>query len=392
MQKKGRIEVVDSLRGFAVMAIMLLHCLERFNLYIFPSKDTLSSWMISSDQAIWDTSFFLFGGKAYAIFALLFGFTFYLQNTKSKRNHIDFGKTFLWRMLLLVGFAFFNALFFPGDVLLLFSVMGAFLVLVRKSSPKTILWLSLFFLMQPIELIQFIVSKFNPDFTTLQEFASGIVRTHMGALKSQVREAGVFTSIWNNFYHGQIFSFMWAVGNGRWIQTLGLFLLGIYLGESQLFAQANQRKKTWRRVLIISIVSFIPLYYITDIADVDYSAIAARTIANAITMWKNLAFTAVLVSLFVLLYQTPFQKVQKQLHNYGRMSLTNYISQSVLGFILFFPALGNLSPIISNTYALLLGVVLFVLQLTACNYWLKTHKQGPLEALWHKGTWMFARK
>ena len=392
MQKKGRIEVVDSLRGFAVMAIMLLHCLERFNLYIFPSKELLPDWMISWDQSIWDSSFFLFGGKAYAIFAMLFGFTFYLQNSKSKSKNQDFGKTFLWRMFLLLGFAFFNALFFPGDVLLLFSVMGVFLVFVRKATPKTILLISVFFLLQPIEIVQFIASKFNPDMTTVQELANNIVRTHMGALKSQVREAGILQSIWNNFYHGQIFSFMWAVGNGRWIQTLGLFLMGMYLGEIQLFAKANHRIKTWFSILVISIICFIPLYYIDNNVTDSFSIITARTLGNAISMWKNLAFTFSLVSLFVLLYQTPFHKIQKQLHNYGRMSLTNYIVQSIIGFILFFPAVGNLSPHISNTYAFLLGIILFIMQLVWCNHWLKNHKQGPLEALWHKGTWMFSKK
>ncbi len=392
MQKKGRIEVVDSLRGFAVMAIMLLHCLERFNLYIFPSKEVLPEWMISWDQTIWDSSFFLFGGKAYAIFAMLFGFTFYLQNSKSKSKKLDFGKTFLWRMFLLLGFAFFNALFFPGDVLLLFSVMGVFLVFVRKATPKTILLLSIILLLQPIEIVQFIISKFNPDMTTVQELANNIVRTHMGALKSQVREAGILQSIWNNFYHGQIFSFMWAVGNGRWIQTLGLFLMGMYLGEIQLFAKANHRIKEWFGILVISIICFIPLYYIDNNLTNSFSTITGRTLGNAITMWKNLAFTSTLVSLFILLYQTPFHKIQKQLHNYGRMSLTNYIIQSIIGFILFFPAVGNLSPIISNTYAFVLGIVLFIMQLVWCNHWLKNHKQGPLEALWHKGTWMFAKK
>jgi len=374
------------------MAIMLLHCLERFNLYIFPSKEVLPEWMISWDQTIWDSSFFLFGGKAYAIFAMLFGFTFYLQNSKSKSKKLDFGKTFLWRMFLLLGFAFFNALFFPGDVLLLFSVMGVFLVFVRKATPKTILLLSIILLLQPIEIVQFIISKINPDMTTVQELANNIVRTHMGALKSQVREAGILQSIWNNFYHGQIFSFMWAVGNGRWIQTLGLFLMGMYLGEIQLFAKANHRIKEWFGISVISIICFIPLYYIDNNLTNSFSTITGRTLGNAITMWKNLAFTSTLVSLFILLYQTPFHKIQKQLHNYGRMSLTNYIIQSIIGFILFFPAVGNLSPIISNTYAFVLGIVLFIMQLVWCNHWLKNHKQGPLEALWHKGTWMFAKK
>jgi uncharacterized protein len=45
------------------------------------------------------------------------------------------------------------------------------------------------------------------------------------------------------------------------------------------------------------------------------------------------------------------------------------------------------------TYSLLIGITLFLLQLGFCTWWLKTHKQGPLEYLWHKATWIsFAKE
>lgn len=45
-----------------------------------------------------DGTFSLFAGKAYAIFALLFGLTFFLQNDRQKREGKDFGWRFLWRI------------------------------------------------------------------------------------------------------------------------------------------------------------------------------------------------------------------------------------------------------------------------------------------------------
>ncbi len=56
-----RIEVVDALRGFAVMAIMLLHNIEHFNFYSF--SEATSEFMKVLDKGIWDTLFFLFGGR-----------------------------------------------------------------------------------------------------------------------------------------------------------------------------------------------------------------------------------------------------------------------------------------------------------------------------------------
>ena len=63
LQSRPRIEVVDALRGFAVMAIILLHNIEHFNLYNFPEATT--DFMKALDKGVWDTLFFLFSGKAY---------------------------------------------------------------------------------------------------------------------------------------------------------------------------------------------------------------------------------------------------------------------------------------------------------------------------------------
>lgn len=73
--KYPRITVVDALSGFAVMSIMLLHNIEHFDYYYFP--DYLPQWMKALDKHIWEIMFALFSGKAYAIFAILFGFTFF---------------------------------------------------------------------------------------------------------------------------------------------------------------------------------------------------------------------------------------------------------------------------------------------------------------------------
>ena len=93
--KSARIEVVDALRGFAVMAIMFLHNIEHFNFYEFPEATT--EFMKSLNGGVWDTLFFLFGGKAYAIFSLLFGFSFFIQYNNQAKKGKDFRLRFLCR-------------------------------------------------------------------------------------------------------------------------------------------------------------------------------------------------------------------------------------------------------------------------------------------------------
>ena len=136
--KHPRIEAVDALRGFAVMAILLVHNLEHFIFPVYPADSP--GWLNALDQGVFNVVFTLFAGKAYAIFALLFGFTFYIQSDNLKRRGGDFGYRFLWRLVLLAGFATLNAAFFPaGDVLLLFVIAGLVLFFTRNWGDGAIL-------------------------------------------------------------------------------------------------------------------------------------------------------------------------------------------------------------------------------------------------------------
>ncbi len=84
-----RLGVVDALRGFALLAIVLLHNLEHYNLFL-PLDYTLPAWLQTIDKYAWDTMFFLFAGKAYATFSLLFGFSFYIQFHNAEKRGTDF--------------------------------------------------------------------------------------------------------------------------------------------------------------------------------------------------------------------------------------------------------------------------------------------------------------
>ncbi len=121
IQKTPRLEVVDALRGFAVMAILLVHSLEHFIFPVYPDPVNLPGWLNSTDTAVLSITFSLFAGKAYAIFALLFGFTFHIQYSNQQAQGDDFGWRFLWRLLLLVLFALLNAAFFPGGDVFCYS-------------------------------------------------------------------------------------------------------------------------------------------------------------------------------------------------------------------------------------------------------------------------------
>lgn len=370
-----RIEMVDALRGFAVLAIILVHNLEHFIFPVYPQGQP--GWVEVMDQAVFNGVFSLFAGKAYAIFALLFGFTFYIQSSNQKRQGKDFGYRFLWRLVLLVAFATLNAAFFPaGDVLLLFAVVGLVLFFVRNLGDKVVLLAAVFFLLQPVEWFHYFASLANPAHH-LPDLGVG----EMYAEVAEVTKSGNFKDfILCNVSLGQKASLLWAVGAGRFLQTAGLFLFGLYIGRKQLFVSSQPNLRTWTRVLIVSSVAFAPLYVFKEMAGCG-DAVVRQTVAVVLDMWQKLAFTGVLVSSFVLLYQSAgFRKLVGSLVFYGRMSLTNYIGQSVIGALIYFPIGLSLAPYCGYTLSLLIGFLTFLLQVRFCKWWLSNTGKAPWSA------------
>ena len=382
IQKTPRIELVDALRGFAVMAILLVHNVEHFIFPVYPTDSP--EWLNVLDKGTFDAVFALFGGKAYAIFALLFGFTFYIQCENQRRKGKDFGYRFLWRLVLLVGFATLNAAFFPGgDVLLLFAIMGLVLFVARNWSDKAVLAAAIFFTLQPVEWYHYIMSLVDSSYQ-LPDYG-------VGPMYDVVAEATKSGNFWDfigcNVTLGQKASLMWAVGAGRILQTAGLFLIGFYIGRKQLFVVDRLKLGFWIKTLIISAVCFAPLHSWRNLM-MEGNPMIQQTVGMVFDMWQKLSFTFVLVSSFVLLYQNKsFQQRVSNLRFYGRMSLTNYVSQSIIGAIIYFPFALYLAPYCGYFVSLLIGFVVFFAQVMFCKWWFKGHKQGPLESLWHWWTW-----
>ncbi len=381
--KTPRIEVVDALRGFAVMAILLVHNLEHFIFPVYPVDSP--AWLNVLDQGVFNGIFTLFAGKAYAIFALLFGFTFYIQTDNQKKCGKDFGYRFLWRLVLLIGFATLNAAFFPaGDVLLLFVVVGLVLFFARNWNNGTVLLVAILFLLQPIEWFHYIAGLINPAYR-LPDLKVG----EMYAEVLEYTKKGDFWNfIWENITLGQKASLLWAVNAGRFFQTAGLFLLGFYIGRKQYFVSSERNFRFWVKVLIVSAIVFAPLYTLKELV-MNSDEIVRQTVGTAFDMWQKLSFTFVLVASFVLLYQSEkFSRIVGNLRFYGKMSLTNYITQSIIGAIIYFPFGLHLAPYCGYSLSLLIGICVFLLQVKFCRWWLSKYKQGPLEYVWHKWTWL----
>jgi len=380
-----RLAVVDSLRGFALLAIVLLHNLEHYNMISFPENQP--AWLSSLDKGVWDTLFFLLAGKAYATFSLLFGFSFYIQFRNAQRRGDSFRGRFAWRMFLLFLFSQFHALFYNGDILLLYSVVGLVLVAVCNLKDRTVLIIAIICLLQPLELARIAYAFINPEFTSYGNYF--LKYAH---LTRPVMADGSFIELLkSNIWHGQLYSNLWQVENGRLFQTAALFMFGMLLGRREYFVKSERSLTMWKKILLGSAIAFIPFYllkvYIPGLASTESMKAPLGILFPSLS---NFAFMAILVSGFTLLwFRKDGYKFQRMIIPYGRMTLTNYITQSIIGVTVYYGFGLALYRVTGSTVCLLIGLIIFTVQLLFSRWWLSKYNQGPFEYIWKKGTWMW---
>lgn len=385
----NRIEIADVLRGFAVLGITLIHFIERFSLNSFPEET--SNFLLFTDRIIWDSTFFAFSGKAYCIFALLFGFSFFIQDNSQKEKGKDFRGRFAWRLILLFFIACINSTLFPGEILVLYALVGYVLIAVCRLSTRTVTAIAVILLLQPLEWGQIIYALLNPEYINMNaEFDAAyweIVNT--------AQKEGSFLELSKiTIWTGNIANMGWMILHGRITQTAGLFMIGMLIGRSHLFPYSEKNIKLWIKVFIIATIAFFPIYGLLPILP-DFITREELLVPSTLILksLSNIAFTGILFAgVIIVYYLTKFKNVLHQLAPYGRMSLTNYLSQSLLGAFLFYNWGLGLYRHTGITVCFLMGIGVFLIQLFFCRWWLRSHRQGPLEWLWKKATWIKIRK
>jgi len=383
-RNESRLQVVDALRGFAIVSIMLLHNIEHFDFMFWP--ENLPAWMVSLDKGIMGTMYFLFGGKSYAIFALLFGLTFFIQHDKQEKLGNDFRARFAWRLIVLMGFALVNSAFYEGDILSIYAVLGFFLIPVARLSNRAVFLIALVLMLQPIEWANFFINMQHPN-TPISDPKSW---AYFGKAGEYITKSSLPDTMIGNLTNGKIAVVLWSWEKGRILQNIALFMFGMLVGRKLLFAQSEQNKRVWKLTLPIAAVSFIALFFVQNqLGHWIASPAMHRNIETIVSSYANMAFMLILVSGFVLLFQTKlFHKPLNALSPMGRMSLSNYMIQSLIGSVIYYGFGFGLYKYTGSTYCILIGIVLAILQGLFSAWWMKNHKQGPLEYWWHKATWM----
>lgn len=383
--KSTRLAAVDALRGWALLAIVILHCLEHYNVFCIP--DNLPEWLLKFDRIVFDTTFFVLGGNAYATFSLLFGFSFFIQMRNARKRGDDFRWRFAWRMLLLACFALLHSLFYNGDILLLYAVCGLVLIPASSMNNRTIIIVAAILMLQPLSWIKVIYAALDPTYVS----TDSLFMPFAIAADSIGRNGNILQTLESNLRDGILYSNLWQIESGRIFLTPALFLTGMLLGRLNFFERSETSRKFWKRALLISCIAAVPLYILKTYIPPLFSNPTILTHYNvAMARIMNVATTTILVSIFIICWFAKKDgfKIQRLLIPYGRMSLTNYICQSIIGVAIFYHCGLGLYDKTGASACIAIALAIVGIQLLFSRKWLNNHKQGPLEYVWKRLTWI----
>ena len=390
LKTNSRIDVADILRGIAIGGIVLIHFIEQLNFYKFPEAS--SEFMGALNQTVWDSLFFMLASKMYAIFSMLFGLSFFIQHDNQAQQGKDFRLRFVWRMVLLSLWGIFDLLFYNGDILTVYAVCGVFVVPFIRANNKVLIAAIIFFALQPIELFYIVKGLIDPATESLNLGSSALFKS---ILPAQM-EGNIIDVAKAGLRYGFPVNFTWAIEHGRMTQTIFLFLLGIYLGRKRLFYDEGNNIEIWKKVLVGALCAFIVLYPLYDavhsvmlsVKPADRTCVQ-KSLNVMLNMWKNLSMMLCYVSGVVLLYyRTSARNFLSKIAPYGKMSLTNYLLQSIIGGFVFYNWGLGMFRYSGHASSLLLGALCVALQYLFCRWWLKSHSHGPFEMIWRKLTWI----
>ena len=375
--------ILDLLRGIALMGIALANFPE-FTLWTFLNGEEQEGMPTGGmDQVVRFLQYVFVDGKFYSIFSILFGIGFSIILVRHG------GRVFLRRMLLLAGIGFLHLMFvWSGDILLLYAVGGMVLMLLVGLSDKAL----------AIVAVSLIVLPAGLDALTEYggvDFAAPFYRLWWSVARSNgIGEENFATWLRDAHTYSDVFAFLkqgacerlWEFVEGhRLPKVLGLFIIGYLMGKHGVYARL--RDVRLRRVCLLAAIVGLPL-------SVLYAWSAVNGHPWGQTVHSMLYATSVVPLAFCyasgicLLYLCkPDCVLLRLLAAPGRMALSCYIGQSLIGILLFYGIGLGMGTSFGLIHSELTAIGVFLLQVVCCAAWLRWFRFGPLEWVWRMGTY-----
>lgn len=362
--ESGRITNLDLVRGVAVLGILVMNAVSYglgtaayFNLDAAGSVTALD-WLVGALGEV------LVDQKFMAIFSMLFGAGIVLFADRAAAKGRNGTGLSLWRNALLLAIGLAHAAMWDGDVLVVYALAAPLLIALRRQRPLVLAVLGVMTVALSAVAAVAVQSTVDAAGTGLGQYWFS-----SGAMSDSV---GLFLLV--DFF-------------GR---AIGMMLIGVALYRTG-FITGELAPSTYRRLAVVGLGIGLPL------AALGLAIVAAGGFGPGVALIGSVPNTIGTIPAaigYVALISWWNQaggagRLRARLEAVGRMALTNYLSQTIIGLLTFRGIASLVADGWTPTRSVIAGFVaaVWLAQLWWSPAWLGRFRYGPAEWLWRCATY-----
>ena len=363
----------DVLRGFALLGILVVNI--QF-MGLSSAEGARGDWTLGFANG--SATFLIasiFAGKFYLLFSFLFGYSsnYIIRGEPANRTR------WIKRCLVLIALGALHFTFlWHGDIVFIYGVFGLLLIPFFFRADQTLkIWTRVVFfasstLILLVGALVYISERYFPE------------ESYQALMDSKLDEV-LLNGTFQDSISARLELWIYNITTGIFLQgglAFAAFLLGLRLARSQFLSSPIDTKKN-SKLIKIGLLLGAPIQIVSAAMLVSNEQSAEPSEAIHVLALFISFIAAPLLSMF---YVGLIRKlVEEKTHLVlwikpaGKVSLTIYISQSVITSMIFAPWGLGLFQDLDTWQVLLLAFGIWLLLVYLASIWLKRFKQGPLE-------------
>lgn len=356
-----RMPLIDILRGWALFSVIIINYITIYNWNNHSQKNETDNF----SKILENTFEIILGSKGWSLLAILFGFGFsvLLKNISGngQPNYLFFIKRMLWLLLI----AIINTIFFGGDILHDYALLGLILLLFYRLNYQSlfIIGVSILFLTPFLQSFlgnQHLLFLPKERDTFYQLYDNNSLIDHIKA-NFFMRYRWMLRLSYSLIFH---------------LIQLGCILIGVAMHRSNFLMAIQKNLKLLKRILIISLVLSITLSILQFcIEKFEWEFNEYYNLYYPEKLCIMVFTTSIIIWLYII---GKAKQLFSALQKVGKMTLSNYLLQNIISFILFI----YLKPHWALYWYLIIACVVYIVQIFISKWWLRKYNYGILEWLW----------
>ena len=369
-QAAERITTLDAVRGIAVLGILLMNAVS-YGLdeaaYFNIGSGGNGSWL---DWAIGGAGEILVDQKFMALFSMLFGAGIVLFYERARDRGRRAGWLSLWRNALLLGIGILHMLLWEGDILVVYAACSPFLIGLHRLPPGALFAVGSALVLVTVPLAVLLQGGIDGTGADLGRF--WLTETELARVADPGDRPALTT--------GET----WLISD-VFLRALGMMLIGVGLYRTGVITGARSAA-FYRRGVLWGLAAGLPLSAagFAWVASTGFSPDVALVGAIPNTL-ATLPLAFAYLSLAALWNRRSGSVMRRRIHAVGRMALTNYLAQTILGVLVLRTLLEP--DDLNRSWVLLFIACVWAAQLAWSEAWLSRFRYGPFEWAWRCATY-----